>query len=248
MAIGAAIGVIACRARADDRDAADGRAVQRRRRRRGGADRLDRVSATASRSGRRFALEDRRSRPCSPRSSARSRSGARSSPSGSCRRSCPAGRSSSPARRSSTPCCCSRSSPPAWRSLLAAAVALPGAVILGILLAAAVLGNMVVLPIGGADMPVVISLLNAFTGLVGGGHRLRAQQHRADRRRHARRRLGHDPHHLMAKAMNRSVRRSSLFGGFGAAPAAARGRPSSGPVRSISAEDVAIQLSYADRS
>ena len=37
--------------------------------------------------------------------------------------------------------------------------------ILGILLAAAILGNMVVLPIGGADMPVVISLLNAFTGL-----------------------------------------------------------------------------------
>ncbi|MCW2967707.1 MAG: transhydrogenase (Re/Si-specific) subunit beta, partial [Solirubrobacteraceae bacterium] len=37
--------------------------------------------------------------------------------------------------------------------------------VLGILLAAAVLGNFVVLPIGGADMPVVISLLNAFTGL-----------------------------------------------------------------------------------
>ena len=33
------------------------------------------------------------------------------------------------------------------------------------LLAAAMLGNLVVLPIGGADMPVVISLLNAFTGL-----------------------------------------------------------------------------------
>src|SRR5215208_2097069 len=34
-----------------------------------------------------------------------------------------------------------------------------------ILIAAALLGNMFVLPIGGADMPVVISLLNAFTGL-----------------------------------------------------------------------------------
>ena len=34
-----------------------------------------------------------------------------------------------------------------------------------ILLGAALLGNMFVLPIGGADMPVVISLLNAFTGL-----------------------------------------------------------------------------------
>ncbi|MDQ6807508.1 MAG: NAD(P)(+) transhydrogenase (Re/Si-specific) subunit beta, partial [Actinomycetota bacterium] len=37
--------------------------------------------------------------------------------------------------------------------------------VLGILVAAAILGNMVVLPIGGADMPVVISLLNALTGL-----------------------------------------------------------------------------------
>src|SRR5207253_165016 len=37
--------------------------------------------------------------------------------------------------------------------------------IVGILVAAAILGNMVVLPIGGADMPVVISLLNAFTGV-----------------------------------------------------------------------------------
>src|SRR5213076_2979322 len=36
---------------------------------------------------------------------------------------------------------------------------------IGLLLAAALLGNAVVLPIGGADMPVVISLLNAFTGL-----------------------------------------------------------------------------------
>ncbi|MEJ7875297.1 MAG: NAD(P)(+) transhydrogenase (Re/Si-specific) subunit beta, partial [Solirubrobacterales bacterium] len=36
---------------------------------------------------------------------------------------------------------------------------------IGVLIAAAILGNLVVLPIGGADMPVVISLLNAATGL-----------------------------------------------------------------------------------
>src|ERR1700709_1708631 len=40
---------------------------------------------------------------------------------------------------------------------------------IAILLAAALLGNLVVLPIGGADMPVVISLLNAFTGLSAAG-------------------------------------------------------------------------------
>src|SRR3954453_4022947 len=39
---------------------------------------------------------------------------------------------------------------------------------IGILIAAGILGNLVVLPIGGADMPVVISLLNAFTGLSAG--------------------------------------------------------------------------------
>src|SRR3954447_10247406 len=37
--------------------------------------------------------------------------------------------------------------------------------IIGLLVAAGALGNLMVLPIGGADMPVVISLLNAFTGL-----------------------------------------------------------------------------------
>ena len=48
---------------------------------------------------------------------------------------------------------------------------------------AALLGNAVVLPIGGADMPVVISLLNAFTGPLGRGDRDRAEQPGADRRR-----------------------------------------------------------------
>src|ERR671932_621752 len=59
-------------------------------------------------------------------------------------------------------------------ALLAIAVACAVAIVsgsdsellmIGLLLAAAVLGNLIVLPIGGADMPVVISLLNAFTGL-----------------------------------------------------------------------------------
>ena len=51
------------------------------------------------------------------------------------------------------------------------------------LVCAALLGNFLVLPIGGADMPVVISLLNAFTGPVGGGDGDRAEQPGADRRR-----------------------------------------------------------------
>ena len=76
----------------DDRDAADGRAVQRRRRRRGRADRVGRSSATPAASTGDADLR-RDLQRCSPRSSARSRSGARTSRSPSSRRSCPAGRS-----------------------------------------------------------------------------------------------------------------------------------------------------------
>ena len=118
--------------------------------------------------------------------------------------------------------------------------------IVGILVAAAVLGNMVVLPIGGADMPVVISLLNAFTGLsaaatgvalgntvmIVAGMIVGAS--------------GTILTNLMAKAMNRSVP-AIVAGGFGGAVAApAGGGPEGGgTVRSTSAQDVAIQLSYA---
>jgi NAD(P) transhydrogenase subunit beta len=118
--------------------------------------------------------------------------------------------------------------------------------IIGILFAAALLGNMVVLPIGGADMPVVISLLNAFTGLsaaatgialnntamIVGGMIVGAS--------------GTILTNLMAKAMNRSVP-AIVAGGFGgaiAAPAGPAGE-TGGTVRSTSPQDVAIQLSYA---
>ena len=53
---------------------------------------------------------------------------------------------------------------------------------IGMLVCAALLGNAVVLPIGGADMPVVISMLNAFTGLSAAATGIALEQHRADRR------------------------------------------------------------------
>jgi len=119
-------------------------------------------------------------------------------------------------------------------------------VLVGLIVLALVFGVMFVLPIGGADMPVVISLLNAFTGLaasatgfvlnslllivagmlVGASGTLLTL--------------------LMAKAMNRSVA-NVLFGAFGqvkTGTAAARvddGRTA----RATSAEDVAVQLSFA---
>jgi proton-translocating NAD(P)+ transhydrogenase subunit beta len=143
-----------------------------------------------------------------------------------------------------------------FNGLLFAAI-LAGCIVLGIdhdspsqglyiavLIAAGLLGNLFVLPIGGADMPVVISLLNAFTGLaaaaagfaldnvvlivagtlVGSSGTILTAE--------------------MSRAMNRSIG-NLLFSGFGAVTTAA-GEREDRPVHSISAEDAAIKLGYAD--
>jgi H+-translocating NAD(P) transhydrogenase subunit beta len=120
--------------------------------------------------------------------------------------------------------------------------------ILGILVAAAVLGNMVVLPIGGADMPVVISLLNAFTGLSAAAAGIALDNFALIVAGTIVGASGSILTNLMAVAMNRSVP-SIIAGGFGggdAAPAgAAAGAGAGGTARSTSAQDVAIQLAYA---
>jgi NAD(P) transhydrogenase subunit beta len=112
----------------------------------------------------------------------------------------------------------------------------------------ALFGVLFVLPIGGADMPVVISLLNAFTGLavavagfelennvlivagalVGASGTLLTM--------------------LMGRAMNRSIG-NVLFGAFGqvSPQAAAAAATDGGTVRSASAEDVAVMLAYAHK-
>jgi H+-translocating NAD(P) transhydrogenase subunit beta len=114
-----------------------------------------------------------------------------------------------------------------------------------ILIAAAVLGNMFVLPIGGADMPVVISLLNAFTGLsaaaagmaldnvalIVGGMLVGASGSILTR--------------LMAEAMNRSIA-NIMVGGFGGVAVAA-GDADGKTARSTDAPSVAMQLAYARR-
>jgi NAD(P) transhydrogenase subunit beta len=119
--------------------------------------------------------------------------------------------------------------PPAFYALLAVAL---------------VFGVLMVMPIGGADMPVVISLLNSFTGLavaatgfvlhnnaliisgtlVGASGTLLTM--------------------LMCKAMNRSLG-NVLFAGFGSAPAAGPGGAAAGaakPVREVSIDDAAVLL------
>ena len=118
--------------------------------------------------------------------------------------------------------------------------------ILGILVAAGVLGLMVVLPIGGADMPVVISLLNAFTGLSAATTGIALNNYALIVAGMIVGASGSILTNLMAKAMNRSVP-AIVAGGFGGAVAApVRGAGvEGGTVRSTSAQDVAIQLSYA---
>ena len=108
--------------------------------------------------------------------------------------------------------------------------------IVGILLAAALLGNMVVLPIGGADMPVVISLLNAFTGLSAAATGIALNNTAMIVAGMIVGASGTILTNLMAKAMNRSVP-AIVAGGFGGAVAAPAGGPGAedrGPVRSTS--------------
>jgi NAD(P) transhydrogenase subunit beta len=117
---------------------------------------------------------------------------------------------------------------------------------IAVLIAAALLGNLVVLPIGGADMPVVIALLNAFTGLAAAGAGFALDNVALIV---AGTLVGSSGTILtleMATAMNRSVP-NILFAGFGALPeggAAAAGEER--PHRSIAAQDAAISLAYAD--
>jgi proton-translocating NAD(P)+ transhydrogenase subunit beta len=115
-----------------------------------------------------------------------------------------------------------------------------------VVLAGLIFGITMVLPIGGADMPVVISLLNSFTGtaaamagfvlgnpvliisgaLVGASGAILTK--------------------LMADAMNRSVL-NIMVGGFGGGEGSAGAMTGAGggTVREVGADDVAIQLAYA---
>ncbi len=119
--------------------------------------------------------------------------------------------------------------------------------IIGLLVAAGALGNLMVLPIGGADMPVVISLLNAFTGLSAAATGVALNNTALIVAGMIVGASGTILTNLMADAMNRSIPAivAGGFGGGGALPAAAEGPDGGGTVRSTSAADAAIQLSYA---
>jgi H+-translocating NAD(P) transhydrogenase subunit beta len=115
---------------------------------------------------------------------------------------------------------------------------------IAVLIAAAILGNLFVLPIGGADMPVVISLLNAFTGLSAAAAGIALDNTVLIVAGTLVGSSGTILTLAMATAMNRSVG-NILFAGFGATPAGGVATEDR-PVTSIGAQDAAIKLAYAD--
>jgi NAD(P) transhydrogenase subunit beta len=122
-------------------------------------------------------------------------------------------------------------------------------VFVGMLVCAALLGNAVVLPIGGADMPVVISLLNAFTGLSAAATGIALDNTALIVAGMIVGASGSILTNLMATAMNRSIPAivAGGFGGGGAVEGATGAGEHAGTVRSTSAADAAIQLAYASR-
>jgi NAD(P) transhydrogenase subunit beta len=123
------------------------------------------------------------------------------------------------------------------------------ALFIGMLVVAALLGNAVVLPIGGADMPVVISLLNAFTGLSAAATGIALDNTALIVAGMIVGASGTILTNLMATAMNRSIPSivAGGFGGGGAVEGAEGAGAHGGTVRSTSASDAAIQLAYASR-
>jgi NAD(P) transhydrogenase subunit beta len=118
-----------------------------------------------------------------------------------------------------------------------------------LLLFAAALGNFVVLPIGGADMPVVISLLNAFTGLSAAATGVALNNTALIVAGMIVGASGSILTNLMAQAMNRSIP-SIVAGGFGGVVTVGGGADEEGverTVRSTSAADAAIQMAYASQ-
>jgi NAD(P) transhydrogenase subunit beta len=118
-----------------------------------------------------------------------------------------------------------------------------------LLVAAAVLGNFLVLPIGGADMPVVISLLNAFTGLSAAATGIALNNTSLIVAGMIVGASGTILTNLMATAMNRSIP-SIIAGGFGGVITTGGGVGDDGVervVRSTSAADAAIQMAYANQ-
>jgi NAD(P) transhydrogenase subunit beta len=123
----------------------------------------------------------------------------------------------------------------------------PSLLAVGVLLALGlVIGVLFVLPVGGADVPIVISLLNAFTGLTVAASGLALGNVLLLVAGTLVGASGTILTRAMAAAMGRSVT-GIIFGAFRGGSTAGSTVASDRPVRSSSAEDVAILLGYAQR-
>jgi NAD(P) transhydrogenase subunit beta len=109
-----------------------------------------------------------------------------------------------------------------------------------------VFGIMLVIPIGSADMPVVMSLLNSYAGLAAAATGFVLQNNVLIIAGTLDGFSGLILSVLMCKAMNRSIT-NVLFGGFGAVIAEAGSANVGGIMREISIDDAAMQLAFANR-
>ncbi len=127
---------------------------------------------------------------------------------------------------------------------IAADSAAPHAAFYGLVGLALLLGVMLVIPIGGADMPVVISLLNSYSGIAGsmtgfiiGNEVLIVSGALVGS-------SGIILSRIMCKAMNRSLG-NVIFGAFGSATSSSGKLAEGLTVQTTTAEDSALQLAYA---
>ncbi len=108
-----------------------------------------------------------------------------------------------------------------------------------------VLGILIIIPIGGADMPVVISMLNSYSGWAAAGIGFSLNNPLLIVAGSLVGSSGAILSHIMCKAMNRSFF-SVILGGFGGAEGAAVGSAEQRSVRSGSPDDVAFLLGNAE--
>jgi NAD(P) transhydrogenase subunit beta len=123
----------------------------------------------------------------------------------------------------------------------------PGAAVLfyAMIGCATLFGVMLVIPIGAADMPVVMSLLNSYAGLSSAATGFVLSNNVLIIAGTLDGFSGFILSILMCRAMNRSIT-NVLFGGFGAVTGTDTGA-AAGTMREVSLDDVAVQLAYANQ-